>query len=120
MGFWFMIIMWAATFAVSQLLTPKPELEDARAATLDEFDFPTATEGRMQPLGWGTDKIAGPNVLWYGDLNTYPIVERVQTSMFNTKRVTVGHQYYVGFQLGICLGPAVLRKIWVGDVERRH
>ena len=107
--------MWVVTFAISEALRPEVEREDARAATLDQFNFPTATEGRMKPLGWGTDKIQGPNVLWYGDLKTLPITERVQTSMFNTKRVTVGHQYYVGFQLGICLGTASLRKIWVGD-----
>jgi len=63
MGFWFMILLWAATFAVSQLLTPKPEVEDAKAATIDEFNFPTATEGRVIPLGWGTYKVEGPNVL---------------------------------------------------------
>lgn len=115
MGFWLVVILWAATFAVSQLLTPKPEFEDAKAATLDEFNFPTTTEGRMMPLGWGTDKFDGPNVLWYGDLRTIAITQKVKSGFFSSKRVVVGHQYYVGFQLGICLGPAALRKIWIGD-----
>ena len=115
MGFWFVVLLWAASFAVSQLLAPKPELEDARAATLDQFNFPTATEGRMMPMGWGTDKIGGPNVLWYGNLSAVAVTQRVKTSMFNSKRVIVSYRYHMGFQLGICIGPVALRKIWIGD-----
>jgi len=113
--FWITLLLWGATFALSQLLTPKPEIEDARPANLNDFNFPTATEGRIIPLHWGTDLVKGPNVIWYGDLRNYPITERVQTSLFNTKRVTVGHKYHVGFQMGICHGPATLKAIYVGD-----
>lgn len=112
---WFLVALWVATFALSQLLMPKPEIENARPANLNDFNFPTATEGRIIPLHWGTDLVKGPNVLWYGALKSYPINERVQTSMFNTKRVTVGHQYHVGIQFGICHGPATLKAIYVGD-----
>lgn len=115
MGFWFVFIMWVVTFAISEALRPKPELEDAKAATLDQFNFPTATEGRMIPLCWGTDKISGPNVVWYGDLRTYPVTEKIKTGMFSSEKVIVGWHYYVGFQMGICVGPAALRKIWIGD-----
>jgi len=97
------------------MLTPKPEVEDARPRNLNDFNFPTATEGRIIPLHWGTDLVKGPNVIWYGDLKTVPIRERISTSLFNTKRITVGHQYYVGFQMGICHGPATLKAIYVGD-----
>lgn len=110
-----MIFLWAATFAISQLLTPEPEQENAKAAGLDEFSFPTATEGRVIPLGWGTDKIKGSNVMWYGDLRAYPITEKIKTGMFSSTKVTVGHKYHIGFQMGICLGPVALRKIWIGD-----
>jgi len=115
MAFWLMFFFWVATFALSQLLAPKPEIEHAKAATLQDFSFPTATEGRIVPLGWGRDKISGPNVIWYGDLRVVPITKKVKTSMFNSKRVTVGHKYYVGFDVGICIGPATLHKIWIGD-----
>lgn len=109
------LILWLVAFALSQVLMPKPEIEDARPANLNDFNFPTATEGRIIPLHWGTDLVKGPNVIWYGDLRTFPIVERVQTSMFNTKRVTVGHRYNVGFQMGICHGTATLKAIYIGD-----
>lgn len=115
MGFWFVLALWAVSFVVSQLLAPDPKMENAVAKSLDEFSFPTATEGRMIPIVWGTDKIKGPNVIWYGDLRAYPIVKKVKKSMFSSKKVVVGYQYYVGFQMGICHGPAALRKIWIGD-----
>lgn len=115
MAFWFTLFLWVASFALSQLLTPEPDIENARPASLNDFNFPTATEGRVIPLNWGTDLVKGPNVIWYGDLKAYPITERVQTSLFNTKRVTVGHRYHVGIQFGICHGPATLKAIYVGD-----
>lgn len=113
--FWFTLLLWAGTFALSQILAPEPEREHAKAATLKEFDFPTATEGRIIPLGWGRNRVKGPNVIWYGDLRTRAITEKVQTSLFNTKRVTVGHRYYISIQMGLCLGEATLTKVWYGD-----
>lgn len=113
--FWFTLLLWTATFVASQLLTPDPDIENARPATLDDFNFPTATEGRVLPLVWGTDKIKGPNVIWYGDLDIVPIEEKVKVSMFNSKTFIKGFRYYVSFQMGFCYGPAALRKIWVGD-----
>ncbi len=109
------LILWAVMFTLSQLLMPKPEIEDARPANLNDFNFPTATEGRIIPLNWGTDLVKGPNVIWYGDLKTVAIRERVKSGMFNTKRITVGHKYYVGFQMGICHGTATLKTILIGD-----
>lgn len=109
------LLLWVALFALSQLLTPDPEVEDARPKTLDDFNFPTATEGRAIPLNWGTDKLKGPNVIWYGDLRTVPIVEKIKVSLFKKKKVTVGHRYYLGFQMGICHGPAILKAIYIGD-----
>jgi hypothetical protein len=110
------LLLWAVTFAISQMLMPKVEIENARPATLGDFKFPTATEGRVIPLSWGTDVVKGPNVIWYGNLRKFPIHERVQTSLFNTKRMIVGWAYYVGIQFGICHGPAVLKAIYVGDI----
>jgi len=109
------LLLWVALFALSQLLTPDPEVENARPKTLDDFNFPTATEGRAIPLNWGTDKLKGPNVIWYGDLRTVPIVEKIKVSLFKKKKVTTGFQYYLGFQMGICHGPAVLKAIYIGD-----
>ncbi len=115
MGFWLLVILWVVTFAIGELTKPKVEIEDAKPALLNDFNFPTATEGRVIPLHWGTDLVKGPNVLWFGDYQKHAIIERVKTSMFNTKRQIVGYRYHVGFQMGICHGPAILKKIYIGD-----
>lgn len=115
MAFWLTLFLWTASFVLSQLLAPEPEIENARSATLNDFNFPTATEGRVIPLAWGTDLFKGPNVIWYGDLKAVPITEKVQKNMWSSVKVTVGHRYFVGFQMGICHGPATLKAIRVGD-----
>lgn len=109
------LLLWSAFFVASQLLTPAPKIEDARPASLNDFNFPTATEGRVIPLVWGTDKVKGPNVMWYGDLRVVPIVEKVKVSLFSSKSYVKGHKYYIGFQTGIAAGECALRKIWVGE-----
>ncbi len=115
MGFIFTLVLWAVFFVASQLLTPEPEIENARPASLNDFNFPTATEGRVVPLVTGTDEVKGPNVVWYGDYSAVPIYEKVKVNMFNSKRQLVGFRYNVGIQFGICIGPAILRKVWIGD-----
>ena len=115
MAFWFTMILWAVTFTLSQILTPDPELEDAIPRTIDDFNFPTATEGRVVPLSWGTDRLKGPNVIWYGGLRIEKLEEKVQVNLFKKEKVTIGFRYYVGMQLAICHGPAILKAIWVGD-----
>ena len=81
MGFFLTLILWAAMFTLSQLLTPEPDTENARPGTLNDFNFPTATEGRIIPLHWGTDDMKGPNVLWYGDLRTIAIREKIRKTV---------------------------------------
>jgi len=113
--FFLTLALWAATFVASRLLTPDPEIEDARPASLNDFNFPTATEGRVLPLLWGTDIIDGPNVIWYGDLKVVPIKEKVKVSMFSSKSYIKGYRYYVSIQFGLAHGECTLRKVWVGE-----
>lgn len=64
--------MWvqAAYFVVSLVLTyalaPKPD--KPKPASLKDIEAPTAEVGREIPVLFGTRKISGPNVVWYGDL----------------------------------------------------
>jgi len=105
MGFFVYLLVYAATFLLSQLFAPKPEVEDARPSGLGDFNFPTATEGRSVPLLWGTVEISAPNIVWYGDLRTQRIREKIKTGLFSSKKVTVGYQYFVGLQFALCRGP---------------
>jgi len=105
MGFFIYLLIYAAAFLVAELFKPKPDIENAKPAGLGDFNFPTATEGRVIPLVWGTVELSAPNVIWFGDLRTDRIREKVKTGIFSSKKVTVGYQYNVGMQFGLCRGP---------------
>lgn len=118
--FFTLLILFAITFVLSELLKPKPKIENARPAGLGDFKFPTATEGRPVPLIWGTVKQEGPNVVWYGALRSQAITEKVKTGLFSSKKVTKGYRYYLGVQAALCRGGTTpvgnILRIWVGDV----
>lgn len=110
------LILFVAVVIATELLRPKPRIEDARPANLGDFQFPTATEGRVVPLVWGTVMAAGPNVVWYGALEQEAIRERVKTGLWSSTSVIRGFKYYVGVQMALCRGPDVtLHKVYVGD-----
>ena len=109
---------------LTELLRPKPNLEGAKPASLGDFSFPTAQEGRAIPLIWGTVRLNGPNIIWYGDLRTEAITEKVKTGLFSSSRIVVGHKYFIGIDLGLCRGdfsaksPDLdegIRRIWMDD-----
>lgn len=115
MGFFFSLVLTAGLTLAGALLRPKPKFEDARPAGLGDFDFPTATEWRPVQILFGTAKVSGPNVVWYGDLYRQPIADRVKTGLFSHDLVVTGYKYHVGIQFGICGGEVdALTKIYVG------
>ena len=65
------IILWVGLTILSALLAPKPK--PPKPAALDEFDVPTAEEGRPVPVALGTVWVKSGNVVWYGDLRVDPI-----------------------------------------------
>lgn len=56
---------------LSYALAPKPA--QPPRPSLQDFDFPTAEEGRPIPVVFGEVWIKGANIIWYGDLDTDPI-----------------------------------------------
>ena len=119
MSFIVTLLLWAATYVLSEILKPKPNIENARPAGLGDFSFPTTTEERSVPLIWGTVKLSGPNVTWYGNLKQVAITHHIDPGMFSsTKEYTVGFKYKVGIQFALCRGPVDnIRRIWIGDDE---
>lgn len=115
----FEIIVFVALLLLSQLLKPKPKDESARPASLGDFQFPTATEGRPVPIFWGTVQLKGPNVIWYGDLRQVPITQKQKTGLFSSTTVTIGYKYFLGVQMALCRGGNTplggITRIWVGD-----
>lgn len=74
--------MWAVVavvmFAISlysMSLAPKPQ--NAKPAGLSEFTVPTAEVGRDIPVLFGRRKFEAPNVVYYGDLRSYPVKKKV-------------------------------------------
>jgi len=112
--------MWAAIFIIvlaiiMVLAAPKPNIENARAAKLGDFQFPRSKEGDPIPWILGTVRARSPVSLWYGDYQPVPIVKKQKTGMFSSKRVTVGYKYHMGLDLCWCMGDGVkLLRLWAG------
>ncbi len=100
-------VLLAVLIAPLELIKPKPSIENARPASIGDFSFPSATEGRAIPIVWGKVKISGPNVIWHGGLRTVAIKEKVKTGMFSSSEITKGYKYYIGMQFAVCRGPNV-------------
>jgi hypothetical protein len=117
--FWTLVLL-VVTVVLTELLRPKPNIEDARPAGLGDFQFPTATEGRVVPLLWGKVRVRGPNVVWYGDLQQDAIQQKVKTGLWSSERVIKGFKYHLGVQFAICRGGGTgvaLKRVWVGEDE---
>lgn len=65
------LITTAISLAVNYFLAPKPP--KPKPAGLGEFQVPTAEDGREIPVLFGTRDIAGPNVIFYGNLKVTAI-----------------------------------------------
>jgi hypothetical protein len=128
MAFFLTLLLYVGLFLLSELLLPKPNIEGAKPGGLGDFQFPTAEEGRAVPIVWGTVRLNGPNIGWYGDLRTKSIKEKVDTGLFSSDNVTIGHKYYIGIDFMLCRGEfsesspdfdAGIRRIWVDDTVLR-
>ncbi|RUW41531.1 hypothetical protein EOA37_09730 [Mesorhizobium sp. M2A.F.Ca.ET.015.02.1.1] len=112
--FWNFIIA-IASYALQLVLTPKPQ--NAKAKSLEDFEAPTAEEGREIPVVFGTEDIADPNVTWYGDLLKRAIKGARRYGLFGPRQV-LGYMYSLGMQMGLCHGPAdSITSIRVADKE---
>lgn len=98
------LLVSVASFLIAELVRPKPDIENARPADSGDFRVTTATEGRKIPLIWGTVLMDGPNVVWWGNISTDPIRQKIKTGLFSSKRITVGFKYYVSMQMALCRG----------------
>lgn len=108
MPFWLTFLLFVGSVIIGELLRPKPEFTNAKPAGLGEFTFPTATAGRPIPVIWGTAKLLSPNVIWYGNLFTVPIIDIIRYKKnfkSRKKRVVVGHRYFIDMHMALCHGP---------------
>ncbi len=66
--------MAAVSYGVSALARkPKKQESSSHMTPSSTIDAPTAEEGIPIPVLFGTKRIKGPNVVWYGDITTEAI-----------------------------------------------
>jgi len=113
MGFW-VTLLWYALITIASMLLNQPK--KLKPQGLGDFQGPTTTEGRAVPLTWGTVKMTGPNIIWYGDYKSVPIIEVFEIFSIKIFDTIVGYEYYMGVQFGLCQGPgSVIKRVWVAD-----
>lgn len=95
---WGYLIVMVVVLILGIALAPKPPAP--KAAALEDFDFPTAEEGRPIPVVFGDVMIRGSNILWYGNLKMKAIKKRSGFS-----KTTVGYKYFIDTHHGLCHGP---------------
>lgn len=112
---WLNLLLFAVAFIGLSLLTPKPKTEKLRPQELDDINFPRATDGAPIPLVLGTVRMRGPNTLWYGDFESKANKKKVKTGILTSETVTTGFSYYLGVDLGLCLGAndVKLLRMWI-------
>ena len=71
---WVYAIVFIVALVVSYTMMLKPEI--CFPAGLDEIQAFTVEVGREIPVLFGTRKMEGPNVVWYGDLRTVPVKKK--------------------------------------------
>jgi hypothetical protein len=121
---WWNLILLLVSFIATYLLTPKPKTESQRPGRLNDINFPHATDGSPAPIMLGKCRQEGPNTLWYGDFKAVMQYKKVSTGILSSENVEIGFNYFLGLQLGLCLGNDVrLRRIffekktaWTGNV----
>jgi len=98
-GFTALIVLTLLSVALSittSLIAPKMDIEEPKPAGLGDFNFPTNLESRYIPVLWGTSRIDGQNITWYGDFKAQEL---------DTGGKTVAYEYSFGFDLALCWGP---------------
>ena len=106
MAWWITLLVYVASSVLMELLRPRPDFDDPDAAGLGDFKFPTVGEGRPIPICWGTCKIPGPMVVWYGDLEVEARKKWVVTGWWGLEgeHITTHYRYWMGMQLVLCGG----------------
>lgn len=70
----------------------------------ESVTLPTAEEGRIIPHVVGTNLLEGANLLWSGDSKLEAVTYQTKDYFHTTTRETGAFRYFMGMQLGICLG----------------
>ena len=95
---WYVVILIADIF-IQKALTPKASAPQPQAA--GTIETPTADATRIIPIAFGTCKVTGLNLLWFGCKDAVPHV----VSTGSTTTAIAGYSYRASMDLGVCHGP---------------
>ena len=70
---WWYVAVFIVALVVSYVTTPKPESQPPPG--LGDVKSPVAEEGIEIPVLFGTRRLDGPNVVWYGDVKGVAIMK---------------------------------------------
>lgn len=87
-------LLFVASTLLGYLLRPRPDKPQPKG--LSDFELPTADASRAIPVVFGSVKVTGPNVIWFGNLGVEP---------FQIDGKDAGFYYILGLDLGVCHGP---------------
>ena len=68
------IAVYVVAAVISYNLRSKPD--GPRPAALSDFEIPTASESRPIPVVFGTVRITGANIVWYGDFRSKAVKKK--------------------------------------------
>jgi len=112
--------MALAVYAIANM--PTPEMPNAKAVGLDEFDHPTADSSRAIPEIFGTNLINGINLIYMSDFNANAIIDKVETGKKyyvagpkKYKKYTTGYAYTASLIFAIGGKIDEFRSFWIGD-----
>jgi hypothetical protein len=100
MSFLVTVLIYIGSTMLYEVLRPRPKITPN---SLGDFSFPTIGQGRPLPKLWGTAKIEGGVVGWYGDLSSQPIYGPGGFWIFSPPP-EIGVRYFLGIQLILCSG----------------
>lgn len=101
---WVIVLIQIGMTLLYELVRPKAKFDDPEPSAIGDFQLPTIGEGRPIPLVWGTCKLAGPMVTWYGDLEVVARRKWIATGLFTGQHVITHYRYYLTLQLVFCSG----------------
>jgi hypothetical protein len=112
---WYLFVGYAISYAISLLTKDKtPKIEDAEPG---EFRSPTTNENVPFPVIFGTPRRQDkPIVAWWGELELRAIQKYARDKHGDREWYTVGHRYFIGWEMILCHGPIDgVKQFWVGD-----
>lgn len=73
---WWAILALVVSVGVSYALSPSTQSTSSSRSTLEDFDVPTAEDGKQMPVIFGTVTLQSSNIVGYGDLDYEAVKEK--------------------------------------------